>query len=74
VQDRYGPVRYKWALACIFLANSILKEMRNSRQHEMRGITALIRDQVGGQQFEILWAEVESQAPQIVEQALRESF
>lgn len=74
VQDRYGPAGYRLALACIFLSNSIFKKMKSSRQREMRGIIALVRHQVGEQQFETLWAEVGSQAVQIVKQALRDSF
>ena len=65
---------YDVALACFLLARGIYEEVQSPHRDDEQGWIDGLREKVGGKQFAALLAQVEPQALQIVERALREGL
>lgn len=65
---------YNTALACLLLAKDIFKEAQSPRRDGIQQWINDLQEEVGEDQFTALLSQVEPQARQIVEQALREGL
>ncbi len=65
---------YDVALASFLLARGIFEEVQSPNRDSVQSWTDDLREEIGEEQFATLLAQVEPQASQIVEQALREGL
>ena len=66
--------RYNVALACFLLATGIFEEVQSPNRDKVQGWVDGLHRKVGEKRFTALLAQIESQAYQIVERALREGL
>jgi tetratricopeptide (TPR) repeat protein len=70
----FKQTRYNVALACILLARGIFEEIQSPDRDKVQGWIDDLHQKVGRKRFATLLSQVEPQAQQIVEQALREGL